>query len=226
MAGTLHVYKSSSMSSLFPLDDPSLSYLRRFRRLIETEQKIEVDLKSLDNLDDVPQIDLLKVDAQGAELDIISLGKDKLSNAQAVVVELRYYQLYTGEPTLGDVDNELRRQGFKLHKFTQMNRILMRSKYRDKLHPQNAKSQLVDGDAVYIRSMENMSAWTDEAIKRLILMHAGVWYSHDMVLMLLEELENRGVVTPKVAKAYLKSLPDRFLAPKQGAKQSTPQAAE
>ncbi|WP_420863418.1 FkbM family methyltransferase [Algirhabdus cladophorae] len=211
--GTLHLYKSSGMGSLFPLRAASLNYLRRFKRLLPTETKHPVTLSSLDGLDQVPQIDLLKCDVQGGELDVIKGGAAKLSKAQAIVVELRYYQLYEGEPTMGDLDNQLRAQGFKLHRFLPMAKVGLRSKYRDRLHPTRAKSQLIDGDAVYIRSLEEIDTWSDEALKRLCLMAAGVWYSHDMVLMLLEELENRGLVKPKLARQYISSLPPEMLAP-------------
>jgi FkbM family methyltransferase len=212
--GTLHLYKSPGMGSLFPLRAASMEYLRRFKRLLPKETKHPVTLASLDNLDGVPQIDLLKCDVQGGELDVVQGGVAKLSDAQAIIVELRYYQLYEGEPTMGDLDNELRKQGFKLHRFLPMSKVGLSKKYCSKLHPKRSKSQLIDGDAVYIRSMEDLSTWSDEALKRMALMAACVWYSHDMVLMILEELETRGVITGKVAKTYLKFMPEEMLAPK------------
>ena len=48
---------------------------------------------------------------------MIDNGRRVLSEAVAVIIELRYLQLYEGEPMMGGVDEVLREQGFMLHKF-------------------------------------------------------------------------------------------------------------
>ena len=204
--------RAEGMSSLYPLRKLSARYLGRFRGLAGTEEEIEMPTRALDEIDDVPPIDMLKMDVQGAERDILRAGREKLKDAIVIIPEMRFYQLYKGEPSLGALDQELRRQGFVLHKFLPMSRTLLPSR-RAKRLARVARTQLIDGDAVYIRPLENMAAWSEEALVHMVLCAVGAFRSYDLALMVLDELEDRGRVGPDVAEALIASLPEHMRAP-------------
>lgn len=205
--GTLHWWpQAPGMASLYPFRARSARYLGRFRGLAGTAEEIVLDTKTLDELAEVPDIDLLKIDVQGAERDIIRAGREKLKGAVAVITEMRFYQLYRGEPPLGQLDLELRRQGFILHKFLPMARTMLPSRYAGRLS-KTARSQIIDGDAVYIRPLETPEDWETEALKRLALLAAGAFGSYDLALMVLAELEDRGAVARAEIDAFIAALP-------------------
>ena len=71
----------------------------------------------------------------------------------------------------------------------------------------DARSQIIDGDVVYIRPLERIEAWEDEALVRLALCAEGAFRSHDLCLMLLDALEARGRIGSQVAEDYVDALP-------------------
>ena len=210
--GTLHWWEGSpGMASLYPIRRLSARYLGRFRGLADTAQELPVKTTALDDLDEVPSIDLLKLDVQGSERDVLRGGAEKLKAAVAIITEMRFYQLYRGEPSLGQLDLELRRQGFVLHKFLPMSRALLPSRYAAKL-AKSARTQLIDGDAVYIRPLEKMEAWDTEALKRMALCAVGAIKSYDLALLVLAELEDRGAIASEQIDGFVDALPDAVRA--------------
>ncbi|SPF80674.1 FkbM family methyltransferase [Pseudoprimorskyibacter insulae] len=203
-----HAYKASEMSSVYPLSRAALGYLGHFLRHLGTETKIAMTLHALDEVAEVPPLDLLQVDTQGADRDVIAGARGKLANAVAVIVEMRFYGLYEGEPSLGELDAELRSQGFVLHKFLSQKARFLNNSQRDRLNVRAAGSQLIDGDAVYIRSLEDRAAWSDGQLAHLALIASLVLGSHDLCLLCLDELAHRG--GPDLAAGYVDRLPARL----------------
>ncbi len=52
------------------------------------------------DLDGLSDIDLIKIDVQGAELDVFRGGGKALANALMVITEVEFVELYTGQPLL------------------------------------------------------------------------------------------------------------------------------
>ena len=202
----LHVYRRSGMTSLFPLRDAATRYLGRFEGLAETGQAGWVETERLDDVDGLRAVDFLKVDAQGAEVIVIEGGRRALGDAVAVMAEMRFYPLYEGEPTMGDLDAALRAQGFVMHRMIPPSRSLLPSRHAARLS-KDARSQVIDGDVIYIRPLEDLAAWETEALKRLALLAEGAFRSHDLCLMLIDELEDRGACANGTAEAYVNALP-------------------
>ncbi|SDN85758.1 methyltransferase, FkbM family [Lutimaribacter pacificus] len=207
-----NAYPSAEMSSLYKISTQSTGYLGHFRRHLNSEVEVEMTLDSLDGMPDLPAIDCLKVDAQGAEVDVIEGARAKLSGAVAVVAEMRFYRLYDGEPALHDLDRALRDQGFVLHRFLHQKARMLGNSQAARLNRRAIGSQLIDGDAVYIRNLEDRDAVTDEQLAHLALLADGVFGSHDLALWCLDELAARGVVPGKAAAKYVDKLPDGLKA--------------
>jgi hypothetical protein len=72
------------------------------------------------------------------------------------------------------------------------------------------QSQLVDGDAVYIRSLEAPEGWSDDQLGHLALAADSVFGSPDLTLMCLDLLAARGAVPRGAPRRYADRLPDAW----------------
>ena len=67
---------------------------------VRYKNDLEVTLKRLDDIfEDNAVFDLIKVDTQGSELDILKGGKNLISRATAVILEVAYIEYNLGAPT-------------------------------------------------------------------------------------------------------------------------------
>ncbi|HKL68368.1 FkbM family methyltransferase [Salibaculum sp.] len=195
---TFYAHHISNLSSLFPIRAPSAKFLGKAFWTKRKVTEVSVELVGLDELGEMPPPDVLKMDLQGGELGVLEGGRDKLSQAMAVVCEARFYRMYEGEPMWAEVDQELRQQGFVLHKIMHAKKVTLDQSQKERLKGMGLKSQMLDGDAAYIRCLEDPSAVETRQWKVLALTAASVLESHDLCLYCLDELVRRGAV-PKIA---------------------------
>jgi FkbM family methyltransferase len=207
----LKLYRSSGMTSVF---EPDMAAMRVLGRPRWGQVKARVPLETV-SLDEVAlgEVDLLKIDIQGGELDVFRSAGRTLAGAVAVITELRFFPLYLDEPMLGAVDGELRRQGFLLHKLLHTATRPFPNSQAARLRPRRVSDQLVDGDAVYIRDLRGLDDWPDAMIARLALLSGAVFASHSLCLMSLDALAGRGAVSADLASRYVEMLPDALRAP-------------
>lgn len=206
----LNVYPASGFTSLFRLHSPSLEFLGRFQRLAGREETAVVTLRGIDEISQIPAIDVLKMDVQGAELDILTTGREKLAQAVAIIPEVRFYRLYEDEPLFGELDRELHAQGFVLHKFLPPARVMLGNSQGRRLNPNVIRSQLVDGDAVYIRNLERPEAWTAAQLRHLALAADSIFDSPDLALRCLDLLAARGAIPANSARKYVGLMPEEW----------------
>jgi FkbM family methyltransferase len=108
----LHVTANRQSSSLLPLGD------RHVRAAPDAPVvgEEDVDVARLDDLEVVRPGEraYLKLDVQGAELDVLRGAARTLGLVRAVEAELSAVELYDGQPLLGEVVEHLRAAGFDL----------------------------------------------------------------------------------------------------------------
>lgn len=212
---TLYVHPIAGFTSLYPMDADALAAIGKEKWLRKAPQEVPLSTVTLDSTDGLPDIDLLKMDLQGGELEVLRGGIAKLTNAVAVVSEVRFHRIYEGEPLFGDLDAELRRQGFKLHKFLFTKSVMMPHAHEDAVVRPRLTSQLLDGDAVYIRDTDIAAKLSDDQLMFLAMAADSVFDSPDLALLCIDALIARGVVH--------KELPDRYISRfRQGQKRKEP----
>jgi len=95
-------------------------------------------------------IDFIKLDTQGSELNILRGAEKTLRNdVMFVELEVQFLQIYEGAPLYGDVNSFLSSLGFEFLDFVNLRRWR-----RDNLRAHFG--QCVFGDAIYVRSPEAM----------------------------------------------------------------------
>lgn len=101
------VTKNLVSSSLYHIKDNSE---------ISFEKAITVKVTTLDNfLANYKEILLIKLDVQGAELNILRKGKETLKKTKLVLTEVLNAEMYTGGCMYYEVDEILRDNGFRIH---------------------------------------------------------------------------------------------------------------
>lgn len=207
--GMFYSHPRSGLGSILPIDKAGVTYLGRPGWHGKQRDPIEIDLVSLDQLPvkELPKPDVLKIDIQGGELDVFQTGRKKLSEAIAVVTEVRFSPIYENEPLWGDLDAELRGQGFALHKLIFAKSVPAASSVQQQMFKPRLKNQLMDGDAVYIRDPLKIDDWSDEQIKQLAVAAAGVFDSLDLTFHCLDALIAREVLPETATQDFLEQLP-------------------
>jgi FkbM family methyltransferase len=103
---------------------------------MDISRTIEVDQVRLDEILPHQEIDILKLDLQGGELEALNGCGAMLDRIKTITTEVEFVPLYEGQPLFADIDGLLRENGFQLLNLYE-------------LYTQ-ADGQLTAGDAVYL----------------------------------------------------------------------------
>lgn len=199
---TLHVTKFSGFTSLYEPDAASTAMLG-FDRGPKVTGREPITTTRLDDVPGLEPQDVLKIDVQGAEMDIIQSGRRVLAEAMVLIPEVRFTRLYRHEPLFGVLDTAIRDAGFTLHKFLSIKSARMPSKAAAGARARWSRSQMVDGDAVYIRDPLGAALWSDDQLAHLGLAADAIFASPDLTLFCLEVLAERGKAPSDLAKRYM-----------------------
>ncbi|MET8515758.1 FkbM family methyltransferase [Streptomyces sp. NPDC005077] len=204
-AHTLHVATASGMTSLYRPDPNRLRLFNGFTEWGRVREEIPIATRRLDDIEEVTAFDLLKIDIQGAELMVFQGAPQKLAEAVAIHTEVSFVPLYEDQPVFGDVDQELRRQGFIPHAFASVKRwpiapVVFGGDFR------RARHQLLEADVVYVRDFGHPESMTDEQLKQLALVAHHVYGSTDLAYHCLSILVTRNAVASDAPNRYLTML--------------------
>lgn len=208
---TLHVCRGSGLTSLFPPDEASLRLFSPLIPLAEVLYEVPIQTHRLDDLVDIESLDLLKLDVQGSELAILQGSRTKLMQAVAVQVEVSFVTLYRGQPAFGEIDGELRRQGFLPHCFEEIKQAPIAPSVIDG-EPGRGLRQLLEADIVYVRDIVHSSSITNEQLRQLALIAHCCYKSFDLALHCVALLEKRGSLPPGSTQDYAALLRARINA--------------
>lgn len=78
----------------------------------ENANEEEMEVQTLDSLG--VKADFIKIDVQGAELDVIKGGKETIKNAKLLLLELSFLDYNLKAPLIDDVLEETRKLGFRM----------------------------------------------------------------------------------------------------------------
>ena len=163
---TLYEAKLAASSSLYK------TRMEYFARFLNHDNGITVGQRTVAviSLDEVvtvhgvKRVDFIKLDAEGAELDILRGGVATLAkDVLGILSEIRLHREINGSPPFADLDVFLRAQGFRLYDI-KLNRHSRKAlpypgcaDYRlpsgERFFAYTTRGQVQDGDALYFRDM-------------------------------------------------------------------------
>jgi FkbM family methyltransferase len=186
----LKITKAEGMTSLLTPDQNQLRLFTPFLEWGSVVEELDVQTYRLDDLD-IDDFDLLKIDVQGAELMVLQNGRERLRDAVAVHTEVSFVPLYLGQPTFGELDGELRSQGFVPHSMPAVKQWAIAPTVfdNDLYRPGN---QLLEADIVYVRDLAHPERMTSEQLSHLAMIAFHIYGSVDLAVFCIIELQQRG----------------------------------
>ena len=144
------------------------------------------DLRHLEGLDDV---DYVKIDVQGAELDVFKGAPRVLASATIIQTEVEFVPIYEGQPLFGDIDVHLRSQGYQFHTFDG----LATRCFRPFRIPGQIRGmrQVLWTDATYVRDFLRLDLVSTPKLLKMAVMLDAIFKSYDLAAMVMAEVDRR-----------------------------------
>ena len=115
--------------------------------------------------------------------------------------------MYERQGLLDDQMSTLRGLGFSLHKFIVLKQLVIStSRWANRLRRLH-RSQIADGDAVFIQSLMELRNLETEQLKQLTLISDACFASYDLALLAIELLVQRHEVSADRVTAYVDMIP-------------------
>lgn len=202
----LHIYQGSGFASLLKLDGRTLDIFAHLKPLSELLDEIPLQTKRLDDVDEVQILDYLKIDIQGSELAVFKNATNLLKDAICIQTEISFVPLYQGQPTIGDVDCELRSQGFIPHCFAAPINTGPISPIVFNNQPWQGLHQLGEADLVYVKDFRRLENFSDCMLKNLAMVAHYCYRSMDLVGYILQELSRRRSICNDALVIYVNGI--------------------
>lgn len=142
--GVLKINTSEKTNSILNMDELIPNVQRKFHQ--NKGEKI-IKLVTLDFITkkynwldkSFPNIDLLKIDVQGAELDLLIGAEKTLHKTESILIEIHFIRSYEKSPLFYEINNFLLKRGFIFKRFY------------DLIHDPQDRTRLIYGDALFTR---------------------------------------------------------------------------
>ena len=146
----------------------SLKLVKLFHNLNELmmlQKKHPVETRRLDDIEGIGDIDYIKIDVQGAEVDVFRGAPKTLAKATLIQTEVEFIELYEGQPLFTDVDRILRAAGFQFHTFLGFGQRCFKPLLAND-DPNRGLRQFLWSDALYVRDfLDFQSVPEDKLLK-------------------------------------------------------------
>tara|TARA_A100001015_G_scaffold259375_1_gene303278 strand:- start:1059 stop:1922 length:864 start_codon:yes stop_codon:yes gene_type:complete len=186
-------FYETNMPVCSSLYEPKQKFLELYNNLNTAYLKntTEIDTISVDKFlkkNNLEHIDFIKIDIQGAELDVFKGGVKTLEKTLMIVSEVEWVEQYINQPLFGDVSSFLKDQNFMIHKFLgygtrSLKPIILNQN-------KNFETQVLWSDSLFIRNIMNISKLNDEdLIKSAVLSY--IYKSPDLTYFHLEKFDEK-----------------------------------
>jgi FkbM family methyltransferase len=190
-------------SSLY---EPDLECMGRYHNLphfCQVEAAWDVQTVRLDDVKETIGADFLKLDVQGAELDVLRGATTMLESVVAAQIEVEFVPIYRGQPLFAEVDQFLRRHGFMFHRFANMEGRVLQTVHVS--HDTEAdRRQILWADAVYVRDISTWNQLSTDSLLKFAVIEHELYGSFDFAATLLQIHDQK--TGSRLEKAYLGAL--------------------
>ncbi len=183
------VFRSNVWSATSSLYEPNVNLLRRISGLEQAhvvKERIPVETVRLDDIPEAQGARMLKLDVQGAELDVLAGAPKLLETVVAVHLEVQFIPLYEGVPLQGDVDVQMRKLGFTLYTMTPGDCGTFAPLRRK---PGIPGGQWMWADALYIRDFMSFASLQTPALLALAVILEVAYAVRDLPMLLLQHVD-------------------------------------
>ena len=165
------------------------------------KDEAEIDTITLDTFVDkynIKDVDFIKIDVQGAELDVFKGAKKVLKDVIKIVCEVEFVPLYESQPLFGDVCSFLKDYDLMFNKFLGFGGRTLKPLIANE--GPNAISQYMWSDAVFLTEVEKLQNLSDEKLLKLSLLSA-IYNSIDVAYFCLLIYDKRN--STNIAKTWI-----------------------
>ena len=190
----LYITQHPMCSSLYkPNEDLNKLYNNlEVTKLIKESEIETISLDFFAEKYEVIDIDFIKIDVQGSELDIFQGAAKSLQNVLQIVCEVEFIPLYENQPLFGDVCNLLKKNDLIFNKFLglagrSLKPIMLNN------NP-NLASQHMWSDAIFIKDIQKLENTSNEKLIKLSLL-ACVYNSYDLSYYILSYYDKKNLTS-------------------------------
>ena len=191
---TFHETNMAMTGSLYAPNTPLLEKFSNLAELVTPKMQhagiVTRRLDDLADLDGLSDIDLIKIDVQGGELDVFRGATRALSSALMIITEVEFVELYVGQPLFGDVDGFLRKNGYQFHTFMGFGQRFF-APLSARGNPSAGLRQILWSDAVFVRDFMKFGELADEKLLKLAILLDSILQSVDLAALALREYDRR-----------------------------------
>ena len=199
----LRVCQQEGMTSLLEPNINLLCYLHGFSEWGKVVERISVPTVRLDDFSEIKNLDYLKIDIQGGELEVFRNGTNRLKECLVIQTEVEFLPMYEGQPLFSEVELYLRGLGFTFHKFFPLtSRIVQPMLINNNIYSE--LSQATYADAIFVKDFTKFDQLDPEQLKKISLILNDIYGSLDIALRALMacDVKNKS----NYAAEYLKYL--------------------
>ena len=154
----LNITKKRTNSSIL---EPNFDILNSFPdpERFKILEKKKVSLTTLDELE-IKNIDFIKVDTQGSELNILNGSANSLKNVLGFEVEVSFIKIYKNQPLFSDINNFMMENNYQFMGFSDL--ISWKTNKDDV-----GNNQLVFADAIFLKPINEVLKYKDDIDEKL-----------------------------------------------------------
>jgi FkbM family methyltransferase len=199
----LYITNHPMCSSLYEPNEELISLYNNFE-VAYLKSKSIIETISLDeflNKNSIKSLDFIKIDVQGAALDVFKGGTKALKDVLKIVCEVEFIPIYKDQPLFGDVCKFLNDYDLMFNKFLGLaGRCLKPITLNN--NP-NIPSQHFWSDAIFIKHVQNIPQIEVDKLLKLSLL-SSIYGSPDLVFYCLDNFDKKN--SSSLASQWMKKL--------------------
>jgi FkbM family methyltransferase len=183
--------------------EPNTELLSKFQNLVNLTQVVRTETMQTHRLDDIPEAadaDFMKLDVQGAEVDVLNGAEKMLETVTVIHTEVEFVPMYKGQPLFAEVDQRLRQAGFSLLKIAAIAGRAFQPVIANN-DPNQMVSQMLWAEVVYVKDFMALDRLSPEKLLRMAVVLHVVYEAFDIVHHIL--VTHDGKTGRNLAPVYL-----------------------